>query len=439
MDSCVKSSGGDKSKLARAIAKVLNIDGTKKKAARFNEKMSHQDDYVFRSGNDEQNDEKLAKQEAFFFAGLFAGLSSIKAAYAKLQLAQCPYDPDEIQSADEAIVSELKKLSDLKQLFLKKQFSEMSSSSSETAILVYEVEEIKSLISMYQVSNKKLDSQMKLKDSEVGFLREKLGEVQKEIESLERSQRLFPVRRNAPTSKLNHPSYFATYQQLAVKSIRSFVKVLISGMECADWNLDAAAEAIEPGISLRKPAHKSYAFESFVSRVMFDGFNHPNFFPSSNTDDRTGKQAFLEEFLEMKNMNSPAAAAAERRNSGFPTFYRKKYTRLMNPKMESSLFGNMDRWNTVSSGGYPEEEATPFFSSFIEMAKSIWQLHCLAFAFQPAASVFRANRGSRFSEVWMEGVNAEAFTSESDPQAGFTVFPGFRIDSTVIQCQVYLC
>ena len=44
----------------------------------------------------------------------------------------------------------------------------------------------------------------------------------------------------------------------------------------------------------------------------------------------------------------------------------------------------------------------------------------------------------------MESVSEEAFLSsdgspESEPRVAFTVFPGFRIGKTAVQCQVYLC
>ena len=86
---------------------------------------------------------------------------------------------------------------------------------------------------------------------------------------------------------------------------------------------------------------------------------------------------------------------------------------------------------------------TTFFTLFAEMAKLVWLLHCLGFAFEPEASIFQISKGCRFSEVYMESVAEEAFLSsditlESEPQVAFTVVPGFRIGKTVIQCQVYL-
>ena len=86
---------------------------------------------------------------------------------------------------------------------------------------------------------------------------------------------------------------------------------------------------------------------------------------------------------------------------------------------------------------------TTFFTLFAEMAKLVWLLHCLGFAFEPEVSIFQISKGCRFSEVYMESVAEEAFLSsditlESEPQVAFTVVPGFRIGKTVIRCHVYL-
>ena len=42
-----------------------------------------------------------------FVAQLFATISSVKAAYAELQMAQFPYNSEAIQSADQAVVDEM--------------------------------------------------------------------------------------------------------------------------------------------------------------------------------------------------------------------------------------------------------------------------------------------------------------------------------------------
>lgn len=450
-----------KSKLARTFAKVLHIraltGGTHKH--KFSENVK--DDAVkndvaksellkkaqLKSFVDE--DEKLKQKAATeaFLAKLFANTSALKAAYAQLQFAQSPYDPDGIQSADELVVSELKSLSELKQCFVKKHLDEYS---PETTQILAEIQEQKSVLKTYDIMGKKLDSQLKLKDSEITFLREKLIEANKENKLLEKR-----LNSSGPVSALDNlhfssylhfsslsPSHFIMFLRQTIRSIRSFVRLFSKEMLVAGWNLDAAASSIEPDIEFMKANDICYAFESFVCGEMFDGFNYPNFSISTEPlPEQTKKQRlFFDRFMELRSVK-PADYLAWKPKSTFARFCRAKYLKLIHPKVEESVFGNLNQRNTLSSGEYPE---STFFSTFSEMAKRIWLLHCLAFSFDPAASIFQVSRGCRFSDVYMESVNEEAFLSwdgspETEPSVGLTVVPGFKIGKTVVQCQVYLC
>lgn len=449
MDSVKRSAvTPSKSRLARTFAKVFHIqavtgiapnDGIQK--TKFHEKMKkdqfkHADFTPF-----EHEDAKLrdrAVKDAFI-SKLFAGISAVKAAYAQLQFAQSPYDADGIQSADHIVVSELKYLSELKQCHLKKQLNE---TSPEATLLLSEIQEQKSILKTYEITSKKLDSQLKLKDSEIIFLKEKLAEADSGNNSLEKKlnssgQLVMPDNIQLSDMRFGH---FVSYYRQALKSIRSFVRLLISEMESADWNLDAAANSIEPGTSFWKPNHKCFAFESFVCKQMFDGFNYPNFSTQKSLPEREKHRCqFLDRFMELKSVK-PADYLAWKPKSPFATFCRTKYLKLMHPKMEASLFGNLDQRNLVNSGDLPE---TPFFTAFSEMAKRIWLLHCLALSFDPQVSIFQASKGSRFSEVYMESLCDEALllsdvNSKTDPRVAFSVVPGFRIGKSFIQCQVYL-
>ncbi|KAK4398299.1 protein GRAVITROPIC IN THE LIGHT 1 [Sesamum angolense] len=452
MDSVKRSAvTPSKSRLARTFAKVLHIqavtgvapeDGAEKRKSHEKTKKDLLKKSTRIPSFEDDDDEELrdrAVREAFL-AKLFASLSAIKAAYAQLQFAQSPYDADGIQSADQVVVSELKNLSELKQCYLKNQLNE---TSPEMTLLLSEIQEQKSLVKTYEITSKKLDSQLKLKDSEITFLKEKLADTNKDNRSLEKklnSSGQLAMPENTQFSDLK-PSHFITYLRQAVKSIRSFVRLLITEMESADWDLDAAASSIEPGITFWQPNHKCFAFEAFVCREMFDGFNHPNFSTRTSTEQggHHQRRLFFDRFMELKSAK-PADYLAWKPKSLFATFCRKKYLRLVHPKMEASLFGNLDHRNLVNSGDLPE---TPFFTAFSEMAKRIWLLHCLALSFDPEVSIFQVSKGNRFSEVYMESLSDEAFlssdgTPETDPLVAFVVVPGFRIGATIVQCQVYL-
>ncbi|KAE8733649.1 hypothetical protein F3Y22_tig00001120pilonHSYRG00326 [Hibiscus syriacus] len=390
---------------------------------------------------DSLHDEELERRVSLeaLTAKIFATVSAIKAEYAHLQCAQSPYDAEGIQAADRSIVLDLKKLSELKQCFLKKQYDP----SPEHAIVLADLQEQKSLSKTFEIMGKKLEFQLKLKESEIIFLREKWDESNKQNRLLEKrlnqSGQLF-VLDNLQLSSLN-PSQFITSLGQTVKSVRNFVRLMIDEMKSADWDIDAAASSIQQGVVYWKADDKCFAFESFIYREMFKAFHHPYFslFGSSITGRKKHPQVFFDRFMELKSLKVKEYLAVKPKST-FAKFCRAKYLQVVHPKMESSIFDNLSSRDMVSSYQFPD---TTFFTLFVEMAKRVWLLHCLAFAFEPEASIFQISRGCRFSEVYMESVAEEAFLSsditlESEPRVAFTVVPGFRIGKTVIQAQVYL-
>ncbi|TXG66706.1 hypothetical protein EZV62_007981 [Acer yangbiense] len=444
-----------KSKLARTFAKVLHIravaagvapvaDGGGVQKVRPQEKDNNNNNVVKMKSAWSQlfkdNDTELEYRVALeaLLAKIFASISSVKASYVQLQYAQSPYDADGIQSADQLVVSELKNLSELKQCYLKKQFD----FSPEKIMVSAEIQELKSLLKTYEIMGKKLESQLKLKDSEIIFLKEKLDESNKQNKLLEKrlnqSGQLFEFDKLLISSL--SPSHFVTVLRQTVKSIRSFVRLMIDEMKSTGWDINAAANSIQPSVVYYKADHKCFAIESFVCREMFDGFNYPNYSlqnePVPERKKQQQQQFFFEKFTELKTEKAKDFLSWKPKST-FAKFCCAKYLQLVHPKMESSFSGNLSQRNLVNSGEFPD---TGFFTAFAEMAKRVWLLHCLAFSFNPEASIFQVNKGCRFSEVYMESIAEEAFLAfqESDPRVAFTLVPGFRIGNTILQCQVYL-
>ncbi|KAJ7981853.1 IRK-interacting protein-like [Quillaja saponaria] len=442
-----------KNRLARTFAKVLHlravtgiatqggikkdkIEGKVKDDGNMDKRRGNWSQ-SFDSSNEELEDEVAVKA---LLAKLFASISSVKAAYAQVQYAQSPYDSDGIQAADELLVSELKNLSELKQCYLKKQYDP----SPQSVMLAAEIKEQQSVLKTYEIMGKKLESQVRLKDSEIIFLREKLEEANRQnrgiVKILNQSGPLF-VLDNLHISGLS-PTHFVTVLRHTVRSIRSFVRLMVEEMRSASWDIDAAVNAIEQNVVFWNDDRKCFAFESFVCREMFNSFQFPNFsLQDESLPDKKQQLLFFARFNGMKSMKTKELLAQKPRST-FATFCRIKYLRLIHPKLESSLFGDLSQRNVVKAGEFPN---TTFFNSFAEMAKRVWLLHCLAFSFEPEASIFHVRKGCQFSEVYMASVNDEVFlssgsdgTMESDPQVAFTAVPGFRIGKTVIQCQVYL-
>lgn len=432
----------NKSRLARKFAKVLHIravtgvapvEGIQSKSP---EKLKR-DHLSAKFDILNHADEKLKQRVVIeaFIAKLFATVSSAKSAYAQLQFAQSPYDVDGIQKADRLVVSELKKLSELRQCYVKKQLDDFS---PEKTLVLAELQEQKSLLKTYEIMGKRLDYQLKLKDSEITFLKEKLEEAKSENKLLEtrlNSSGLLFVPEKLKLETLT-PNHFVMALRQTTKSIENFVHLLISQMELAGWDLGEAANKIVPGVRFWDANHKCFAFESFVCREMFDGFNFPNFslVDESLPEHPKLRHLYFERFRDLKSIKT-REYLIRNSNSIFAKFCYSKYLDLVHPKMEISLLGNSRQRDLISCGEYSD---TTFFSTFAEMAKRVWLLHCLAFSYTPQASIFQVAKNCRFSEVYMESVNEEAFSLETDPVVAFTVVPGFNINKIVIQSQVYL-
>ncbi|KAL0743613.1 hypothetical protein Bca4012_085126 [Brassica carinata] len=425
-----------KGKLRRAFVKVINIkkltgvvpEGDKAERLKTSDK-----DLVKNAANLSESFDKLEEEyekrlamEALL-AKLFATVSSLKSAYAQLQYAQSPYDPSGIQRADSLVVSELKTLSEMKQSFLKKEFD----ANPDRTLVLAEIQELRSLLKTYEITGKKMECQLKLKDSEIIFLKEKFQESVSQNKLMEK--RLNQSDHNLHLSTLS-PSHFVTYLHHTVKSIRGFVRIMVEQMRFAGWDIDTAADAIQPVVLYYKQDHTCFAFEHFVCKVMFEAFHLP-YFSTESSSKKSSREMFFERFTELRNTKAREYIAS-RPKSRFSRFCRGKYLQLVHPKMELAFFGHSHVRNQVSAGEFPE---TSFCAAFLETAKRVWLLHCLAFSFEnEEASIFRVSEGCRFSEVYMKSVSEECLLSESEPRVAFTVVPGFRIGKTSIQCEVYL-
>lgn len=397
--------------------------------------------YSTELSDDSIENEKLQRdREAMdtLLANLFAGVSAVKAAYAQLQVAQSPYDPETVQAADQAVVAEIKRLSELKQCYVKRQPLPVPEPP-----LAAQIREQQNLIKTYQITTRKLESDLQRPDTEIAELCSQLAESEKQNRALE--ARLHPGRTLSAIDDLHlsglSPTHFLTVVRYTVKSVRAFVKLMVKEMAAARWDVAAAAAAVVHPVELRA-GHGDFAFESYVCQMMFSDFQHCDFSLGS-LEEVAGwdRRRFFEEFTAAKGMVMPEFL--QRPDAGqslLGKFIRVKYLLLVHPKLEAAIAGDLDQRAVVSSGkgGFPR---SGFFAEFAEMAWRVWLLHCLFFSFgdgEEGSSVFQARRGCRFSEVYMESVVEEAAVVGVRPVVGFTVVPGFRVGRTVIQSKVYL-
>ncbi|XP_050368125.1 protein GRAVITROPIC IN THE LIGHT 1 [Argentina anserina] len=421
-----------KSKLARTFHKVINLRAATKIASnngicklKPNTKATKEEYDI------EKMEDLKAKNKAIMealLAKLFAGITSIKAAYAELQMAQHPYNNEAIQVADQAVVDELKSISEMKRSFLKKELD----LSPQVTLMLAEIQEQQGLMKTYEITIKKLESEAQRKGLAISELKSELEELVSTNRSSEyklKSSGPLSIFDSLRLSKLT-PTHFAQFQQQTVRSIRSFVRLMIKEMESASWDVDTAIKFIEPEAEFTKQSHRCFAFESFVSKTMLEGFNNPNFgLPFSPTHET--HHHFFDQFINLKAAN-PKSFLSQNHNASFCKFTRAKYLQLVHAKMECSLFGNLNQRKLIISGEVPD---SPFFEAFAEMSMRVWLLHCLAFSYGQQVSVFQVNKNRRFSEVYMESVTVN--DSDNEFSVSFTVVPGFIIGKTVFQSLVY--
>ncbi|XP_047308709.1 protein GRAVITROPIC IN THE LIGHT 1-like [Impatiens glandulifera] len=440
MDSLKPSStpSSKPNKFTKTIHKVLHFKSSTKNS------LSNNGFCLLINPHNQPNNNKINRHSSdgnkeAFVAKLFAAISAVKAAYAELQAAQFPYNYNAIQTADEAVVQELKTISELKQSYLKKQ---IDSTPPHLTILLAEIQEQQSMMKMYELTLKKLQLETENKDGEISSLNNELSEIVSNNRFLEKklnSSGQFSVLDgiNLPNS---NPNDFGIVLHYAVRSVRSFVKQMVKDMESANWDIDAAVKSIvATGVHFQKPNHRCFAFESFVCREMLDGFNSICF--SLLNDDGGGRQwreNCCDQFRRLKSGN-PIQYLKQNPKSFFAKFTRAKYLRLVHPKMETSFSGNLNQRKMINSGEYPE---TSFFTAFAEMARRIWLLHCFSFALNQEVSIFQVKKETKYSEIYMESVTDEVFTAGDDGgsvfRVGFMVVPGFKVGMTVIQSQVYV-
>ncbi|XP_042017733.1 protein GRAVITROPIC IN THE LIGHT 1-like [Salvia splendens] len=374
---------------------------------------------------------------------IFTNISSLKSAYIQLQAAHTPYDPDKIQAADKLVISELKNLSELKH-FYREHNPKPVCASPQDSRLAAEIQEQQSLLKTYEVMVKKFQSEIQNKDSEIVQLEQQIQESGQRRVKLEKNLKLRGLStKESEGSGVESgqfpldlcPELFRSAVEAASRAIHDFSKPLINMMKAAGWDLDAAANSIEPNIVYAKRAHKKYAFESQICQRMFIGFQDESFGMKPENQAET-RESLYQEYLSLREMD-PLDAVGQNPDSMFGMFCQRKYLAVVHEKMEASFFGNLDQRNYIVGGGHPR---TAFYQAFLKLAKAIWLLHRLGHSFDPPVKVFQVKRESEFSEVYMESVVKDFIIEDGDekPKVGLMVMPGFGIGGSIIQSQVYL-
>ncbi|KAE8696649.1 mitochondrial uncoupling protein 2-like [Hibiscus syriacus] len=395
--------------------------------------------------NGEKTKEMVALMEEVFEA-----VAEMKKAYLRLQEAHCPWDPERMRPADVAVVGELRKLGVLRERFRRGTRGGGGGGKGHVAML-------REVVAPYEAAVEDLKREVKVKKVEIENLQDKLNTVTclssggKKGRSLSKKKvGCSQVLAAAPTPEL----FEATISQVKEAS-KSFTSLLLSLMREARWDIAAAVRSIEAATATPDNAnytttmitpsvianhHAKYALESYVSRKIFQGFDHETFYMDGSLSsllnpDQYHRECFTQ-YRDMKAMD-PVELLGILPTCNFGKFCSKKFLAIVHPKMEESLFGDLEQRNQLMAGNHPRSR---FYRGFLGLAKAIWLLHLLAFSLEPTPSQFEASRGAEFHPHYMESVGKVSGGRVPAGQiVGFPVSPGFKLgNGSVMKARVYL-
>ncbi|PRQ34371.1 hypothetical protein RchiOBHm_Chr5g0068071 [Rosa chinensis] len=386
---------------------------------------------------------------------VFDAVSAMKKAYAGLQKAHSPWDPEKIRVADIAVVGELRKLGVLRDRFRRR----CSGSGGHRGGRAVAGGTLREVVAPYEATVEELKKEVKAKEVEIDNLKEKLSSVVNGSNGNNGKGRSIS-RRKVGCSQLQvvaapAPDLFEATMSQVKEASKSFTLLLLSLMRAAHWDIAAAVRSIEAAtvtaitttaintssiLTTTQNGSAKYALQSYISSKMFQGFDHETFYMDGSLSsllnpDQYRRDCFTQ-YRDMKAMD-PAELLGILPTCHFGKFCSNKYLAIIHPKMEESLFGDLDQRRQVLDGNHPRSE---FYSQFLGMAKAVWSLHLLAFSLDPTPSQFEATRGAEFHPHYMESVvKFSGGRVPSGQVVGFPVSPGFKLgNGSIIKARVYL-
>ncbi|KAM0021464.1 putative protein gravitropic in the light 1 [Helianthus debilis subsp. tardiflorus] len=386
---------------------------------------------------------------------VFETVSSMKKAYVSLQQAHCPWDVEKIRLSDAAVVAEMRRLAVLRERF-RRIFSGGSEDAGRNRTVSAAM--LREVVAPYEAALEKMNTEIINKQAEVDDLRQKLkGNAREYQTTCGRKSSHQSRRRVSCSSQFQRPSIslestaipelFEACMSSIKECSRTFSLLLLSLMKAAHWDIKATVKSIITTSSTTNvaitdsvigPNHAKYSIESFVNRKFFQGFDHETFYIDGSLSTILNPNQFRMEcftqYSDMKSMD-PMELLGMMPTSQFGKFCSNKYLSIVHPKMEESLFGDLEqRRRQVLAGNHPRSR---FYGEFLAVAKAVWLLHLFAFSLDPLPSHFEGSRGAEFHPEYMESVVRHP--GGRVRVVGFPVSPGFKLgDGYVVKARVYL-
>ncbi|PIN01956.1 hypothetical protein CDL12_25534 [Handroanthus impetiginosus] len=412
-------------------------------AAVAEEEEEEEDDFEI-NANPKKNEDQPPRiiELEMLMSQVFDAVSAMKRAYVSLQEAHCPWDPDKMRVADVAVVAELRRLGLLRERFRR-------SGSGRGGRWGMGAATLREVVAPYEAAVEELKRDVKMKQAEVENLREKL-KTATSFDRISGKSKGKSKRRVSCTTQVGAApamELFESTMSLVKEASKAFTSLLLSLMRSAHWDIAAAVRSIEAATSTTTNTtyvdsivganHAKYALESYVNRKIFQGFDHETFYmdgslTSIRHPDQHRRDCFTQ-YRDMKAMD-PIELLSILPTCSFGNFCFKKYLSIVHPKMEESLFGDLEQRRQVLDGHHPRSQ---FYGEFLGLAKAVWLLHLLAFSLDPPPSHFEASRGAEFHPQYMESVVRTSVGMTM--VVGFPVSPGFKLgNGSIVKARVYL-
>ncbi|KAL4571115.1 hypothetical protein LXL04_017866 [Taraxacum kok-saghyz] len=432
---------------------------------------NYDEEYAYNTedGNEEYTEEEYSEAEqggyrtnkeiemVLLMGDVFETVSSMKRAYASLQEAHCPWDADKMKLFDVAVVAELRKLG-----VFRERFTRSFGVNVDRSKRMVTGQSMREVVAPYEAAMEKLKMEVRSKEAEVDNLREKLAATitangrkskcrphsylsKKRVSCSSQFELQDPSTGTVSPTSMAVPELFAACMNSVKEGSRSFAVLLLSLMKAAHWDITATVKSINgtnDGVSnsIVGPNQAKYTLESYVNRKIFQGFDHETFYMDGTVPSLLNPNQFRSEcFTQYSDMKSldPRELLDILPTCQFANFCSKKYLSIVHPKMEESLFGDLEQRRQLLAGNHPRSR---FYNEFLALAKAVWLLHLVAFSLDPLPSHFEGSRGAEFHPDYMESaVTFPGGRMSSRLIVGFPVSPGFKFgNGHVVKARVYL-
>ncbi|GJN22818.1 hypothetical protein PR202_gb10417 [Eleusine coracana subsp. coracana] len=342
-------------------------------------------------------------------AEVFDAVSGVRRAYAALQGAHCPWDPDKMRSADAAVVAELRHLARLRDRFRRAAAAggRLPHPSAPSPPPLREA------VAPYEAALDDLRRQLQAKQAEVDGLKEKLAAA-----TARRVGRHHHPKPNPASSGTPTPDLFVSGAEQARAAARAFAGQILHLTRAAGLDPASTTRSLTK-IPISTPHLAKHAMEAHVTRALLAGFEHESFYLdgslSSLLDPAASRRDRYAQFRDMRGME-PAELLGVLPTCAFGRYAAAKFAALLPPKVEEAVLGDGEHRRLA-----------------------VWMMHLLAFALDPPPSHFEAGRGAEFHPEYMESVTGAPPHGGAGMVVGFAVTPGFRLgNGAVVRARVFL-